>query len=204
MAHESGRTASDTGVVSVLLAALGCLPQSGCERKTEVAAGAPSSAAPAAGERAARPGPGTTAPSPSLRGRPRLVGGKPTGYSEVADGLVIRTTKQACPSERPRLEECRSSKRRCVKDAECEAKPNGHCTDLGDGLGCGCQYGCVDDGDCGKDQVCLCGDPVGTCVDVSCTPESCAAPSQCASYHDGCSYAPFACIERAGSRTCTF
>ena len=192
---------------SVVLGLLGCIALSGCSRKADVPAGmgTESSRTPAgSGGQAPQPIASAHAASPGNVASPLLVRGKATGYSQLPDGLVVRKAKQACPSARPRQEECRSSRRRCTTDAECESKPNGHCTDLGDSLGCGCQYGCVNDGDCGKDEICLCGDPVGTCVAVTCTNEACVAPSQCATYHDGCVYKPFSCLAHAGERNCNF
>jgi hypothetical protein len=53
-------------------------------------------------------------PTAGAAGRGERAGcgaGLPTGYSQLGDGLVVRTAKQACPNERPRSEECRSSKR---------------------------------------------------------------------------------------------
>jgi hypothetical protein len=189
----------------VVLVLLSYAVVSGCSRRADapVGAGPDASAAraPAAGVARAA---GSASPSPSNGGGPLLVRGKATGYSQLPDGLVVRTAEQACPNARPRQEECRSSRSRCTTDSECTAKPNGYCTDRGDSLGCGCQYGCVKDGDCGNNEVCLCGDPVGTCVAVTCTKEACVTPSQCATYHDGCAYKPFSCLEHAGTRTCTF
>jgi len=176
-----------------VLGLLGCFALAGCSRKKgsiSAAAARPSASAPSA----------PSAPD----GAPIAVAGQATGYFRLADGLVIRTAKQTCPSARPRPEECRGTRRGCKADAECTDKPNGYCTDLGDSLGCGCHYGCLADSECGPHQVCLCGDPVGTCVDVTCTPETCTAETHCATYHDGCNYKPFACLQHVGAQTCTF
>ena len=91
---------------------------------------------------------------------------------------------------------CRATRGGCVADKECVAKANGYCTNPGDGMGCRCQYGCKTDADCGKDEVCLCGEPAGTCVAATCSDSSCAPPSRCSTYHNGCFYVPFACLER--------
>lgn len=182
--------------MKALLFAWTWLALSGCSRKPDPAAGVASGAGQAT--------PLAPRAAASAGDAPLLLRGKPTGYSQLPDGLVFRTSKQECPSARPRQEECRSTRPRCMTDAECEAKPNGHCTDLGDTLGCGCQYGCLSDEECGQNEVCLCGDPVGTCVATTCTDNTCSPKSRCSTYHDGCSYKPFACLEKAGERSCNF
>ncbi|MET0793049.1 MAG: hypothetical protein ABW061_16125 [Polyangiaceae bacterium] len=185
---------------------LGVLALFACNRKTDAPAGptgelssAPTAAAGQAPE--ARP---DARVSESENGEPILVAGRSTGYSQLRDGLVVRTAKQTCPSSLPRPEECHSTRRGCKTDAECKAKPNGHCTDIGDSLGCGCRYGCLNDEECGQNEVCLCAAPAGSCVAVTCSTETCAAPQCCATYHNGCFYQPFSCREHAGARTCTF
>jgi len=189
-----------------ILVLLGCFALCGCSRKpdtTSAAASGPLGSPTAAGVRAAAARPSANAPS-APNGEPILVAGQPTGYFRLADGLLIRTAKRTCPSARPRQEECRGTRRQCKADAECSDKPNGYCKNLGDNLGCGCHYGCLADAECGQNQACLCGDPVGTCVDVTCSQETCAASTHCATYHDGCNYKPFACIDHVGTQTCTF
>ena len=202
------RLAQGAGHVSrrVELALLGCLVVFGCSRQGDVTSGAVGglsggSAAPVVRAPDAH---ASARVSVSAHSEPILVGGQASGYLRLADGLVIRTAKEACPSTRPRLVECRATKRGCKTDAECTAKPNGYCTDVGDNLGCGCHYGCLTDGDCLRDEICLCGEPVGSCIKSSCVNESCAAPSQCATYYNGCLYTPFTCLEHAGSATCSF
>jgi len=136
---------------------------------------------------------------------PILVLGQNTGYAQLADKRVIRTQRQECPVGVPRADAaCRATRGACVADKECVAKPNGYCTNPGDGMGCRCQYGCKTDADCGKEEVCLCGEPAGTCVSATCSESSCAAPSRCSTYHNGCFYVPFACLERIGSTACSF
>src|SRR4051812_39470379 len=119
------------------LVLLGGFAVSGCGRKAGAPAGATAvlSGAPSAATGQAPPAPASARVPDREHGQPVLVAGQTTGYSRLADGLVIRTAKQACPSVGSRHAECRASKRRCKTDAECTAKPNGYCTDLGDGLG---------------------------------------------------------------------
>ena len=136
---------------------------------------------------------------------PVLVLGRKTGYAQLADKRIIRTRSQECPVGVPRADAaCRATRGGCVADKECVAKANGYCTNPGDGMGCRCQYGCKTDADCGKDEVCLCGEPAGTCVATTCADSSCAPPSRCSTYHNGCFYVPFACLERIGSTACSF
>jgi hypothetical protein len=61
----------------------------------------------------------------------------------------------------------------CSSDAECDAAPNGHC-DYGPGNAPGpsCHYGCVNDSQCGSDQICLCGTEIGRCVPADCKSDS--------------------------------
>jgi len=190
-------------LAGAVLALCSCLAAPGCDRKPDGRAGAVNELSTLANGAAPAPTPSAT-PAVAQLGEPLLVQGKATGYARLPDGLVVRTSRQACPTGAPREEECRGTRKRCTKDSECKAKPNGYCANSGDGLGCGCQYGCVTDQDCRENEVCLCGDPVGSCVAVTCKDEDCRAPNRCATYHDGCSYEPFSCREQAGPRTCTF
>jgi len=200
------RASAWCGVVGVALGGLIGFASAGCSRKADPGPGISggfSSATSTADTRApeARP---TAQLAVGASTEPILVGGQATGYARFPDGLVIRSVNQTCPSMRPRSKECRSTRHGCKTDAECSTKPNGYCADVGDSLGCGCHYGCLSDGDCAQNQLCLCGDPVGSCIEAKCGPQTCGAPEHCATYHDGCVFQPFACREHARARSCSF
>lgn len=116
-----------------------------------------------------------------------------------------KTAAAACGSKLPRdtvlphsaypeLDECTS-------DADCGAKPNGHCeppfsTELSLPTN-GCFYGCTSDADCTQfSSVCECGDPVGTCIASTCKSDAdCGSNLLCASYtaDPGCDFPSYAC-----------
>lgn len=77
----------------------------------------------------------------------------------------------------------------CTSDRDCTAKPYGYCgmTDTRPSI-IQCQYGCVQDADCGRGFLCQCGDPVGTCV-----PAECRSDADCGS--------GMLCADGSGSRT---
>ncbi len=78
----------------------------------------------------------------------------------------------------------------CIDDSDCGDASYGHCelaaaaftNDLTQ-----CSYGCVEDRDCGPDNICLCGSPVGTCV-----PASCERDAECGSGLLCTSHTPYA------------
>jgi len=79
----------------------------------------------------------------------------------------------------------------CSDDRHCTAMPYGYCkaTPNSDALS-ECRYGCVRDNDCDSGSVCLCGDPVGTCVPALCDSDAeCAGDLRCIAYDPspGCS-----------------
>ena len=62
--------------------------------------------------------------------------------------------------------------------------------------GASCLYGCVKDSECGADQICVCGEPVGHCVAAACRSDAeCATGFLCKSYDssNGCGIERFAC-----------
>jgi hypothetical protein len=78
----------------------------------------------------------------------------------------------------------------CAYDVQCAIQPNGYCeaTPGGDLLS-ECRYGCVSDDECDSGSICLCGDPVGTCVPALCddlptTLRQGVARSRCYRYFD--------------------
>jgi len=119
------------------------------------------------------------------------------GYDSCAQGWTHRSQAQTCLSSAPRADySCPAGvSNGCSVDADCTASPNGYCsTSLGAG-GCYCQYGCLNDSDCGAGQICLCGDPVGKCVQAACRTDAECPGAYCATYDAtaGCGGVSFAC-----------
>jgi hypothetical protein len=114
------------------------------------------------------------------------VGGKPTGVEVCANGAVHRREAIECPSLLPRADVCPNTDPggNCKTDADCKDAPNGYCkANSGfEGPGCGCNYGCTKDADCGDGQICLCGDPVGRCVKAGCRDDKDCGGGLCNSY----------------------
>lgn len=74
----------------------------------------------------------------------------------------------------------------CISDSDCNVIPYGYCTRSATanvGPLTECRYGCTTDQECGGGAVCLCGDPVGTCVTALCTSDDdCAGALRCTAY----------------------
>lgn len=133
---------------------------------------------------------------------PAQVAGKDTGFVFCTGGPVHRPKRQECPSKLPRATTCEATGENagtssCSTDADCKDAPNGFCR-----LGlpgppptCGCGYGCTSDADCGEGNMCLCGDPVGKCVQASCKSDADCHGLLCTQYSFGpsCSIDGFAC-----------
>ena len=87
----------------------------------------------------------------------------------------------------------------CDEDSDCTAQPHGYCTDaLPEGpwqTSPTCMYGCVADSECGAGYVCLCGEPVGTCVLARCTSDADCGGLACTTYNDspGCNGTSVSC-----------
>ncbi|MCC6646952.1 MAG: hypothetical protein IT374_15435 [Polyangiaceae bacterium] len=132
--------------------------------------------------------------------KPVLVGGADSGYDTCANGTTRRREKLTCPTTVPRADACVSSNPgadTCSHDSECTAQPNGHCSasnGFGPG-GCTCQYGCLDDSECGVGGICVCADPVGVCRSSTCTDSTSCGFGDCTSYDasKGCGFLEFAC-----------
>lgn len=118
------------------------------------------------------------------------------------DDFIHRTESKTCGSKLPRPEPYPNpaATAQCKQDADCTDKPNGWCGDAESGgglLGPFCQYGCLNDSDCGPEQLCLCGDPVGRCVQATdCQTDLMCSPGYlCRSYDGsrGCGIITFSC-----------
>jgi hypothetical protein len=111
----------------------------------------------------------------------------------------------------------------CASDAECAARPHGFCAPASAGLPprsfLACQSGCITDSDCTGSQICLCGSPIGTCVEATCRTDADCGEGRCAAstVAGGCSFDTVRfdcqtpddeCVTDAdcsgGSRTCSF
>jgi hypothetical protein len=153
---------------------------------------------------------------------PYLIRGRPTGYSECANGVIHRPLQAKCPSFLPRSDEVLSSNAReklhfpsdirerlpqepppdasrdeCRFDRDCTRAPHGYCVaPFRSSRPPRCAYGCVNDSECPQ-GICLCDDPVGRCVRAWCSDDAqCTGSSLCATYTDksGClSRTGFAC-----------
>jgi hypothetical protein len=129
---------------------------------------------------------------------PLVVQGKDTGYETCMDGAVHRREALDCPSEVPRpAPQCMPSPGSgCTQDTDCVDHPNGFCSAEPAQAVCFCNYGCTKDTECSPGEICLCGDPVGQCVQASCAGDtSCPSGALCADYviAPGCDMLAFAC-----------
>ncbi|MET0791881.1 MAG: ferritin-like domain-containing protein, partial [Polyangiaceae bacterium] len=120
------------------------------------------------------------------------------------DNFTHRAEATTCASSVPRPEPFPNSSptAECKQDSDCTEKPNGWCGSFGGmALGPYCIYGCVMDSECSTGQLCLCGDPVGRCVQATdCTSDAACEPGYfCKSYDSsgGCGITTFACQKPA-------
>ncbi len=130
--------------------------------------------------------------APCLNPKPLTSDGSGTGPSggfEVCDsGVVHRPSKSDCWSvigapdaaEPLPLDVGSGVPRECNANDQCTGAPHGYCSvevperigGIGGSPTESCHYGCVNDDECDPGSVCLCGDPVGTCVKASCTTDA--------------------------------
>ncbi|MFT3768917.1 MAG: ferritin-like domain-containing protein [Minicystis sp.] len=132
---------------------------------------------------------------------PVLIDGKPTGYVDCAGNWTHRESITTCPSKLPTTATCQQQgagggSGACATDADCTAQPNGHCELVGGPFAsCTCTYGCTTDADCGQGRICVCGDPIGTCVHAECQSDADCGNGLCATYTEnpGCGGIAYAC-----------
>jgi hypothetical protein len=117
---------------------------------------------------------------------------KDSGYELCASGFIHRPAINSCVSllpvdtgnpdvSNPDSEDPYAG---CHADVECTDAPHGECTELPGGdidlVVWGCNYGCVEDTDCGDGRICLCGERIGECVSSKCTSDAdCADGALC-------------------------
>lgn len=140
---------------------------------------------------------------PCEEGKPLVgAGDGDTGYITCKGGWEHRPRAKECASTLPRPTMCEQTiagaTTDCTTDSDCRDGPNGYCfgEQSAQGIGCFCRYGCLRDSDCADGQVCLCGDPVGTCISATCTMDAdCEHGFLCATYTSdpGCGGPAFAC-----------
>jgi len=121
----------------------------------------------------------------------------PSGYVMCTSGMIHRPEKRQCPETIPRASTIDAGAD-CHRDADCTAKPHGHCewlSGLTQTSGTICVYGCVRDEECAAGQICLCGEVTGTCVgSANCVTDSdCGGSLLCAGYYEVCEQTRFAC-----------
>ena len=126
--------------------------------------------------------------------KPIEVGGKPTGFATCANGLRHRPEAQTCPYAPRPLSDFkdplgRDAKGDCKQDTDCREKPNGSCEVILPIYVLECIYGCSQDSDCDKNEICECKSPAGRCVPTQCrTDQDCKEGAVCGDYwpHPGC------------------
>ncbi|MGH7434479.1 MAG: ferritin-like domain-containing protein, partial [Polyangiaceae bacterium] len=130
--------------------------------------------------------PASCSKHPCTSPTPIVVAGVDTGFDTCAGGTIRRRAIVSCPSTLPRAGggSCSAGDSgafmNCTSDSDCTMSPDGHCElnnpapNPGFSAQCLCNYGCRNDSDCTGGSICLCGDPVGTCV-----PSECATGSGC-------------------------
>ena len=122
---------------------------------------------------------------------------------EQCDGFKHRQKQETCISLVPRPDAVPNPDiGECKFDADCKERPYGWCDSGGQISTTYCSYGCVIDEDCGKNQLCECGEPVGRCVQADCTSDAdCQSGFLCKRYDmsSGCDHTVYSCQSPADS-----
>jgi hypothetical protein len=139
-------------------------------------------------------GAGGSMPFPCVDPQP-VVNAK-SGFESCANGSIHRPFQSICLSRLPRPDFMAPDGGfpGCKLDIDCPG-PYGYCVGSLAG-GYYCTHGCAQDSDCMAGQVCLCGDPVGKCVDATCAVDADCGPGLvCSTYNPspGCTSTAFAC-----------
>ena len=176
-----------------ILTALAIAPLAACGGSTNIGTGG-------GGSGGAGGTGGTASSRPCQDPTTEQVLGKETGFVSCTGGWQHRPKVATCGSELPRATQCSTgagggTAGGCSEDTDCTEKPHGHCESGFDAPECYCAYGCVTDADCGDGQVCLCGAPVGRCVNADCQSDLDCGDGLCATYtsNPGCGGTQFAC-----------
>lgn len=201
---------------TALLSVLGASPLVACGGSTFTTGaegGAGSSSAGASGSAQAGSSQGGSAQAGSAQGGASSAGAagavnhypcknpKDLGNGVIScDGFVHRPEAVTCASKLPRTTPVvppPSGADQCKSDADCTEKPFGWCgSGAGELPGPYCNYGCTKDSECSENQICLCGDFIGACVQSTCTSDAdCGTGFLCKSYDPthGCSFTAFTC-----------
>ena len=155
---------------------------------------------------------------PCVDPKPVIVANVDTGYDTCAGGVLRRRAIVDCPSLLPRAStDCQYTcdaggiPGACAKDTDCTAHPFGFCR-KGGGAGalaegntiicfanCTCSYGgCVRDSDCGNNEICVCADPVGSCMPSSCSSgKDCQPGCDCVATYGQCQTPQDTCLADA-------
>ncbi len=115
---------------------------------------------------------------------PVMIGDVDTSTATCTNGIVHRPGPVHCPNtlaERPQTGP-KDWPGTCKLDSECSDAPYGYCGTQGIGPLI-CKYGCVTDADCAENQLCQCGETIGTCVDATCRSDAeCSDGQLCAQF----------------------
>jgi hypothetical protein len=155
---------------------------------------------------------------PCVDPKPVIVANVDTGYDTCAGGVLRRRAIVDCPSLLPREStSCQYTcdgggiPGACTKDTDCTEHPFGFCR-KGGGAGaiaagntiicfanCTCSYGgCVRDSDCGNNEICVCADPVGSCMPSSCSSgKDCKPGCDCVATYGQCQTPQDTCLTDA-------
>ena len=135
----------------------------------------------------------------------------PSGLERCADGRVHAVDSPTCEFPTSSIWACTvPDAGNCSADADCDEKPYGHCQQKwteggGDPAGCGCIYGCANDGDCLEGDACIC--HWWESLQSECEPSDCITDVDCeegrlCKYSDFCGEAGLFCESDADD--CTF
>jgi hypothetical protein len=154
---------------------------------------------------------------PCVDPKPVIVANVDTGYDTCAGGVLRRRAIVDCPSLLPRASTsyqytCDDGgiPGACAKDTDCTEHPFGFCQGGGAGAigagntiicfaNCTCRYGgCVRDSDCGNNEICVCADPVGSCMPSSCSSgKDCQPGCDCLATYGQCQTPQDTCLTDA-------
>lgn len=143
------------------------------------------------------PSPPPLALSEPCQGSALMAGDVDTGLVTCVSGVVHRPLAVECPNrlgQRAMRDDvaapCQADggcgyASSCRTDADCTAKPYGHCESQGQLPNLSCEFGCVTDADCDADEACICGPFIGECIKADCrSAEDCDDGYLCAQFRE--------------------